>query len=245
MESVDILSYSSEDSREIVDPEKINQILYQALMFGWKFDYLVMAGKKISSLPAELTFVSETQKFLTITGDFSRLNSEDSRNIYFRASNGGLSIVFQSELIDCAEFFAVKECNFCLPESLRLSQQRSAVRINFTDLQDIPVAFHVNIDNLFEGNVIDLSETGAKTKFYGNLLDHIDLAEIVSDCHLILPDESVIESRVQVMGCLYDELADTSYVRCRFLQLHNNSELQLRQFIFHALSQIQDQQPSL
>ncbi|MEQ8954431.1 MAG: hypothetical protein RL120_09880, partial [Gammaproteobacteria bacterium] len=60
----------------------------------------------------------------------------------------------------------------------------------------------------------------------------------VADCQLLLPTGAVVDSNVQVLGCLYDPDKDSSYVRCRFLQLHVNSELQLRALIFDALKKL-------
>ena len=236
MQSLGILDHTNEDSREITEPSEINDVLEQARNFDWIFDFLVLTGSKVSSIPAEIVSFDEASSALTMLGDFSKLNNGKKSKAYFRATNGGLSIVFQSMLKDSSEVLTGRLCNFRAPTSIRFSQQRSAVRIAFNKEQSIPVSFYANADNFFTGKVVDLSETGAKIKFIGNILEHTNLAEIIADCRLKLPCEMIIESRVQVLGTVYDEATDISYVRCKFLQLHDNSELQLKQFIFHSLS---------
>lgn len=240
MQLIDQLDHSSEESREVKDLDEVKLLLDQVLKFDWKFDYLVLSGKKVTSQPAELTSVDEIPNAITVVGDFSELDAIQTKDVYFRANNGGLSLVFKSELIDCIDFFTKKECKFFFPDNLRLSQLRSAVRISFTKLHDIPVTFYPLADNVFTGKVVDLSETGAKIKFVGNILEHLDIEEIVADCQLLLPGDTKIDSRIQVMGCVYDEESDISFVRCKFLQLNNNSELQLKQFIFMALNELKN-----
>lgn len=241
MQLVDQLNYSSEESREITDLDEIKVFLDQALKFDWKFDYLLMSGKKVTSHPAELTSVDEIPNAITVVGDFESLESNDSKEIFFRANSGGLSLVFKSELIDCIDFFTKKECKFFFPDNLRFAQLRSAVRINFTNLEDIPVSFFPKDEQAFTGKVVDLSETGAKIKFVGNILEHVDVEKVIADCQFLLPDDAKIESRTQVMGSVYDQELDISYIRCKFLKLNSNDELQLRQYIYKALSTIQQQ----
>lgn len=237
MQPVGFLDNTNEDSREITEPSEINDILDQACNFDWIFDFLVLKGSKISSFPAQIVSFDEASSTLTMLGEFSKLSGNRKGKTYFRATNGGLSITFQCAQKDSSEVLTGKLCNFRFPESMRFSQQRSAVRINFDKEQSIPVSFYANVDNLFTGKVVDLSETGAKIKFVGNILEHAEASEIIADCRLKLPSEMIIESRVQVLGCVYDESADISFVRCKFLQLHDNSELQLKQFIYHYLSE--------
>ena len=237
MQSKIELKNSSQGNREISDPNEIQDALDLARKFDWQFDYLVLSGKKISSYSADLTSVNEAPDTFTVVGDFSNLNSCNTKAVHFRAVSGGLSSVFQCELVDCIDFFTQKECKFRFPQMIRFSQQRAAVRIDFTTLQNIPVNFYSKTNELFTGNVVDLSETGAKIKFSGKLLDSLKPSEIIDDCKLLLPDEFIIDSRVQIMGCVYDRESDSSHLRCQFLQLHDNSELQLRQFIYQYLSE--------
>jgi len=238
MQSVGIFDRSNDDSREITDPGDICNLLEQAHNFEWDFDFMILSGSKVSSVPTQIVSFDDTSRTLTMIGDFSKLSPTKKSKTYFRAANGGLSIVFQSTLKDRSEILTSRLCNFSSPSSVRFSQKRSAVRINFNKEHSIPVSFYANNDNFFTGKLVDLSETGAKIKFVGNILEHTNVAEIVADCKLKLPCEMIVDSRVQVLGCVYDESTDISFVRCKFLELHDNSELQLKQFIYHSLNEL-------
>lgn len=236
MQPVGILDNTNEDSRELTEPGEINIILDQACNFDWNFDFLALKGSKVSSFPTKIVSFDENSNTLTMLGEFSKLSRNVKNKTYFRATSGGLSITFHCTQKNSSEVLTGKLCNFRTPGSIRFSQLRSAVRINFNKEQNIPVSFYANTENFYSGKVVDLSETGAKIKFVGNILEHTQISEIIADCKLKLPSDMIIESRVQVLGCVYDETADISFVRCKFLQLNDNNELQLKQFIYHSLS---------
>ncbi len=152
-----------------------------------------------------------------------------------RANSGGMSMVFKTGFISAATNFTHTECQLQTPRSLSFSQLRSAIRVNIKDVEDIPVVFHADSESIFTGKVSDLSECGAKIKFKGNHSSHLNHAHIVADCEMLLPDEAMVDSRVQVLGCMYDAEQDASFVRCQFLELHDNSKLQLHQLIYSAM----------
>ncbi len=232
------LEYSTDTNRDITEKGEIEECLELALKFHWRLTYLVMIDNHVESHEVELTAVNETPGTFTLLGEFPITEFDQEKSLHFRAASGGMSFVFKSELEECTAFFTRSECQFQIPDTIRFTQLRSAIRINFTDTEEIPVSFHASAERAFSGKVVDLSETGAKIKFEGNVTEYMGHSDIVADCQLLLPTGAVVDSNVQVLGCLYDPDQDTSYVRCRFLQLHVNSELQLRALIFDALKKL-------
>ncbi|MEQ8954430.1 MAG: PilZ domain-containing protein [Gammaproteobacteria bacterium] len=232
------LEFSSETSGDITRPGEIAELLKAVKDYYWSFSYLRMVGKRIVSHEIQLTDVSERRGTFTVVGLSADRDSSGRQEFFFRASSGGMSITFKANRDCYADDFEAAGNQFSLPDSAHFSQLRSAIRVNIIDIEEIPVMFHADAQNRFTGKVIDLSESGAKIRFEGNLTEFLACDDIIADCEMRLPQDSVIASRVKVVGCIHDTGKDASYVRCQFMQLHVDSELHLHQLIYRALQQM-------
>ena len=92
----------------------------------------------------------------------------------------------------------------------------------------------VNLGVRHQGKVADISETGAKIVFEGNLANQLEGSEIITDCQMLMPDESYIENRVRVLGVSYDDKSNQSFLRCEYVETNMNSEAQIRKLISDA-----------
>ncbi|MEQ8952721.1 MAG: hypothetical protein RL120_01210, partial [Gammaproteobacteria bacterium] len=173
------LEYSTDTNRDITEQGEVVECLEIALKYHWRLTYLVMIDNHVESHEVELTAVNEVPGTFTVLGEFPITEFDQEKVLHFRAASGGMSFVFKSELQNCTAFFTRSECQFDLPESIRFTQLRSAIRINFSNIHDIPVSFHASPERVFSGKVMDLSETGAKIRFEGNVSDHLGRSEIV------------------------------------------------------------------
>ncbi len=227
------LEYSSGISGDVGQQEEIIEILNAVKDYYWNFSYLRMSGKRVVSHGIELTDVSERQGIFSVMGLNSGRETCDQEEFYFRANSGGMSIAFKASL--ATGNFEVVGTQFKLPDSAHFTQARNAIRVNVIDVEEIPAVFHGIALKPFTGKVVDLSESGAKIQFEGNVAEHINSEEFIDDCEMRLSEDSAIASRVKVLGCVYDSDSNTSFLRCQFLQLQDNSELQLHQLIYRAL----------
>ena len=233
------MKITTQNNREITDREEILEILESALTHVWNFSYSTMVKNHLTSHTARLLDVNlQTNK---ITVDIEALKSSHSTidTLVFRAQNGGISVIFKSKFLQWGSngFSSVNasECQFELPELVRFSQLRNAIRINLTDLQDIPVTFFAKKGVRLQGKVADISATGAKIKFAGDFSTHVDDSRLIADCQMLLPNESRVEAQAQVLGVVYDREQDISYVRCHYVEMKPDDQLQLKRLISASL----------
>ncbi len=237
-------------TREIVDGAEIQEILQSALVHEWSFCYLSMVRNHLSSHSTKLFAVDPEAGTITVSADIlDALTHSMTNMVFFRARSGGISVVFKSTLVMPSDGAALnsksEHCDFEFPDTLQYSQQRKAIRINLTDREDIPVTLFVNLGVRFQGKVVDISETGTKIVFDGNLANQLEGSEIITDCQMRLPDESCIENRVRVLGVIYDEARDQSYLRCEYVETNMSSEAQIKKLIADALSEMNQQDMAL
>jgi PAS domain S-box-containing protein len=103
------------------------------------------------------------------------------------------------------------------------------------DLANIPVTYFTEAGSQLGGLVKDLSTTGAKISFRGNLKYQFKASQIISDCKMMLPDESNIDTRIKALGFVYNQEKDASYIRCQFLEMSDDSSLLIKDLIDRAL----------
>ena len=137
---------SSDNSREITVTQDICDILQTALTHSWNFSYLAMVKHHLSSHCSELVDVNPDLGTLSVAGDaLYEAATTATDDMVFRAQNGGILIVFKSALLPLEENQVsnsdTRVCLFEFPASLRFSQLRKAIRINFSKQQNIPATF--------------------------------------------------------------------------------------------------------
>lgn len=234
---------ASNNSREIRDRSEIHDVLIAALLHQWPFSYLTMVRNHLSSHATRLFSINPESDSITVSGDvLDALTHSMTNRVYFHVRSGGLSIVFTSTLLLPTDGKSLlgkpKYCKFEFPHSLRLSQKRKALRINLSDRHEIPVTLFLNLNVRHHGRVVDISETGAKIMFEGNLAGQLEGSEVISDCQMLLPDSSYIESRIRVLGVIYNPERNISYLRCQYVKNDLNSEAKIKQVISAELSRM-------
>lgn len=158
----------------------------------------------------------------------------------FRSQSGGISLEFESQLLggdDSLSSRLFSECRIRYPERMRFNQLRHAVRIDCNSIDDILVSLFTEQLKL-QGKVQDISTTGVKIRFEGNLSYQFNDSRMVTDCRMRLPDGSLIGIRLKVLGFFYDPAEDISYIRCYFLEIREDKEMQLKELINSALQNL-------
>lgn len=230
-------------SREITSREEIYEVLMTALMRQWSFSYLTMVRNHLSSHATRLFSINEESDTITVSGDvLDTLTRSNGNKLYFHARNGGQSVVFSSVLVppndDITLIGKPKVCRFRFPESLRFSEKRKAIRIDLSESPEIRFTLFVNLGVRYQGRVEDISETGAKIQFEGNLAYQLSGAEIVTDCQMFFPDNSCIENRVRVRGVEYNSDTRLSTLRVEYVETNLNSEAQIKSLITNELDKL-------
>ena len=237
------MEHGSENSRDIRERDEIYDVLIGALLQQWPFSYLTMVRNHISSHSTRLFSINPESNSITVSGDvLDALAHSMTNRVYFHVRSGGLSLVFNSILIVSPDSSSLLEkpkfCKFEFPDTLRLSQKRKALRINLADHHEIPVTLFVDLNTRHHGKVVDISETGAKIMFEGNLTQQLTGSEIISDCQMLLPDAACIESRIRVLGVVYNPEQNLSYLRCEYIKTDLSSEAQIKKMIADELSKM-------
>lgn len=233
------MSESGSSSRDIRDPAEIESILELAKSHRWNFSYMVSSERRQSSHTTELVNVNARAGSLTVGSEVKYSGLEADVPVTFRAQSGGISVQFESAMIgvrgNALSNRLFSECRILFPESMKFTQLRKAIRVEAKDLDDIQVTVFANGLRL-QGSVADLSTTGTKIRFEGNLTYQFQKSRIITDCRMSLPDGSAVEARVKVLGFVFDREKNVSYLRCYFLEIREEKELLLSELIENALT---------
>ncbi|MFM1895312.1 MAG: hypothetical protein RLZZ385_386 [Pseudomonadota bacterium] len=228
----------------VTDRNDISNILQIAKTHLWQFGFHLLDKGHDSPFTTELLRVDPDNSLLVFGPEVNALASKLPRTIRFRATSGGITIKFDAQIMadtdkPNAQLFATT-CRVTFPSKLHYLQLRQAVRVNFTNLAEIPITLFSGDGHHITGRVEDISESGVKARFAGYLVEKFDKDQLIADCGLILPDHSELQGKVQVLGTLYDFQEDVSYVRCSFRQLVGNGPLRIRALINQALKKTEN-----
>lgn len=205
----------------------------------WGLSCLSMPKKRLTSLPVKLLDLNAGAREMTIDSQGAKLAKGTH---FFRAHRGGMSYTFKSRLIeqdgDEAPYY-----QFMYPNLIRFSQYRDSVRISLADWQDIQVSFFTEDAIQLQGEVLDISATGAKIKFEDDFEAKAGRSNSIADCQLQLPDGSLVLTRTQILGVVYDKPNDVSYVRCRYLDLNQYDEKCLGLLINERVDELDHAKP--
>jgi c-di-GMP-binding flagellar brake protein YcgR len=232
--------------RTIEDAGEIVEILRVARMHGWKFSYAIDGMVPGVAFITEILAVNPEYGSVTIGSEVKYLGLKEYEGISFKVQNGGISVRFNSTLLPNSEESTGRhwygQCRIAIPKQLEYGQQRQAVRVNFANLEVVPVTLFTGDGRQVSGIVDDISVSGLRAKFQGGIPEKFDTSGIVTDCRMKLPNASSVSVRVQVLGGMHDPRSDASLMRFRFLELHNDVELKLQDLINKALEQLERQE---
>lgn len=226
--------------QDIADGAEIAAILRLAQRHRWNLSYTVASERRHASHSTELVAVNPEARSITVGSEVKYSGLQPDMPVTFRAQSGGISLQFDSEMIgvggNALSNRLFSECRFRFPEAMKFAQLRKAIRVDCDDLEDIAVTVFAN-GNRLQGKVADLSTTGTKIRFQGNLSYQFKNSRIVTDCRMRLPDGALLEARVKLLGFFYDRKLDVSYLRCYFLEIREDKELLLDDLIRAALAE--------
>lgn len=225
-------------AKEISKVEEIEAILDLACSHRWNFSYMVASERRQASHTTELVSFNTGAGSITVGSEVKYSGLQPGTPVVFRAQSGGIGIQFETEMLgvggNALSNRLFSECRIRFPDTVRFTQLRKAVRVDCDDMDDIRVTLFANATRL-QGMVADLSTTGTKIRFAGNLTYQFKQSRMVTDCRMRLPDGSVLEARVKVLGFFFDKDQGISYLRCYFLEIREEKELVLADLIQAAL----------
>ena len=199
-----------------------------ALNQKWDLSCLSMPKKRLSSLPVRLVDLNAGAREMTVDMQGSKLAKSQLGTHFFRAQTGGMSYTFKTRLIEQGgDKNSPEETSyyqFKYPNLIRFSQIRDSIRIGLADWQDIQASFFTEDAIQLQGEVVDISATGARIKFEGDFYNKAGRSNSIADCQLLLPDGSLVLTRTRLLGVVYGESQDISYVRCKYLDLNQYNE---------------------
>ncbi len=222
------------------DPAELREVFRVAHSHRWPITYSVTTGQRVSSHTTELLKVEPTKGTLTVSSEMKYSGLQPSVPTGFRSQSGGIVIEFESQLLGGNNTLSDRlfsECRIRYPATIKFSQLRNAVRIDCNSMDEILVTLFTEQLRL-QGKVQDISATGVKIRFSGNLSYQFKHSRIVTDCHMRLPDGTIVEARLKVLGFTYDQDQDISYIRCYFLAIKEDEEMKLEELMREALERI-------
>ncbi len=222
------------NNRIVTSAAEIEHILNLARSHRWTFSYIVSSTRRQTSHTTELVSVKREAGTLVVGSEVKYSGLTTNTPVTFRAQSGGISMQFETHLIGVPGNELAKrlfiECQIRYPDKVSFTQMRKAMRVDCHDRDDMQVLLFAD-DKSLHGNVADISETGIKIRFEGNLSYQFKESRMVTDCQLRLPDNALLEARVKVLGFFYDRQTDISYLRCHFLELQDDRQIKLQQLV--------------
>ena len=215
----------AEINSDIIDFEEILEVMVAVLNQKWGLSCLSIPKKRLTTLPVKLVDLNAGAREMTVDSQGAKLAIGTH---FFRAHRGGMSYTFKTRLIEQGDDKdspgETPYYQFTYPNLIRFSQYRDSVRIDLDDWQDIQVSFFTEDAIQLQGEVVDISATGAKIKFEDDFEAKAGRSNSIADCQLQLPDGSLVLTRTQILGVVYEKSNDVSYVRCRYLDLNQYDE---------------------
>lgn len=228
---------SIRNSRDITSAVEIQDILNLARSHRWSFSYVVSSERRQTSHTTEIVSIDSQAGIIVVGSEVKYSGLIANVPVLFRAQSGGISLQFETQLIGVEGNALANrlfiECQLRYPKEIRFAQMRKAIRINCNDIDDIQVTLFAD-ETTLNGEVADISETGAKICFEGNLSYRFQDSRMVTDCHLRLPDGALLDVRVKILGFIYDKQTDISYLRCYFLEILDDRQIKLKALINRA-----------
>ena len=225
------MKLENEFNKEIEDNREIGELLQMALLQKWQFSCLQMVRNHLSSEEVDILDVNVFDGNFIVDSEALTAATQEATNVTFRAHSGGLSLTFQASPMKPNLDPSVCECRFNFPTTLRFSQLRKAVRINFRNQPEVRVNLFAELGERFDGQLMDLSTAGAKIQLLGDITQQLEPSQIIEDCQLLMANGELMDLRAQVRGVTYDTERGLSLVRCEFLELQRSDVTQLQQLL--------------
>ncbi len=223
--------------------KEIVQILKMALTQNWALSYVTTVKNRVSSQPLQFVSVNAQEGTFCVGFDpvISQMDTSDS--LMFRAQNGGVSIIYQSRLLEFPGDPSLTKISslhhFELPYKIACTQLRKTIRVNLESVAKVPVTLYLVNGALIEGVVMDISTSGVKLIVSQDLGQESNDLQIVDACKISLPNGQALQTAAQLIGMINDEESNISFLRCEFVQMRSQDEEMLDGFINDMLREVE------
>ena len=228
------MKLETEFSRESQDSGEIGEFLQMAFLQKWQFSCMQMIRNHLASEEVPVLDVNVFDCNFIVDSEALTVATQEATSVTFRAQSGGLTLLFNATPMASNLDPSVCECKFEFPTKLRFTQLRKAVRINFRNKPEVKVHLFANEGVRFDGQLMDLSTTGAKIQLLGDLSTRLEPAQAIEDCQLLLPDGELLDLCARVRGMTYDRERGLSLLRCEFEGLCGDDVMQLQSLLDEA-----------
>nr|WP_217435221.1 flagellar brake protein FlgZ [Pseudomonas aeruginosa] len=119
-----------------------------------------------------------------------------------------------------------------LPAEVLYHQRRNAYRASIKQSQ--PIAAEIAGEKLrapLSGQLLDISATGAKLRFAGNVAERLHPGEIYEDFSAQLP-QGAISSAIELRHVRFDEKLDATFAGVRFSEMSGLAQRQVDRFVY-------------
>ncbi|HEK3647117.1 TPA: flagellar brake protein [Pseudomonas aeruginosa] len=119
-----------------------------------------------------------------------------------------------------------------LPAEVLYHQRRNAYRASIKQSQ--PIAAEIAGEKLrapLSGQLLDISATGAKLRFAGNVAERLHPGEIYEDFSAQLP-QGAISSAIELRHVRFDEKLDATFAGVRFSKMSGLAQRQVDRFVY-------------
>jgi len=139
---------------------------------------------------------------------------------------------------DCSEKVTASElegarCYWSwLPAEMIYHQRRNAFRVPLKQGELIPVELAgKKLNSSLKGQLLDISATGCRLRFQGNISERLHSGEVYELFRLSLPF-GTITTAIEARHIQYDEKLDITYVGIRFHRLSGLDQRQIERFVY-------------
>jgi len=224
--------------QRITNKKVIIELLNIAREHLWKFYFRTPHGLKEKHHITEIHHVNGDENYIVVSSIIDKVCPGSDEPIVLHSTDTGVQLGFNSVTLPfpgnpLADQYA-SERRIKLPASAIFSQKREAVRVNFADLDNIPMAMFTDKGKRLLGSIADISFGGVKALFPGYLVEPFEENTVIADCTMVLSPERAVQCRVEILESSYDLKSNHSLIRCRFLELEKDTEIKIRELLKSA-----------
>ncbi len=223
---------------------EIIQLLNMAIEQEYRFSYMSVVKSNVASHPIKLLAVNVEAGTLDVDSEEVNLAKNPKALMIFRAQCGGISIIFKSRIAEKTDAEPPSRSSLRyrytieLPYTIRCIQLRKSVRADLKSLsEEVPVALYSSTGERIDGNVVDISASGAKFRINQNLAKKFNNFRELETCTIKLPNNTVLQTGAELMVMNFDEESGTSTLGCQFVELQSTDENMLEELVSNVLEQ--------
>lgn len=223
---------------------EIIELLNMAIEQEYQFSYISVVKSHVASHPIKLLSVNVEDATLDVDSEEVNLKKNPNTSMIFRAQCGGISIIFKSRMAESAADELPNNHSHRykieLPYTVRCIQLRRSVRVNLKSLsEEVPVVLYSSMGERIDGEVIDISTSGAKFRVKRNLAKEFKDFRALETCRIKLPNNSVLQAGAELMTMNFNQESGTSTLGCQFVDMQRTDEDMLAKLVNNVLEQAQ------